>query len=80
MTAAPIVPVFCRIGDDGTYHLVFHEPYTIPRGDTEPEQVAAWVQRFLRLVEAQVERYPSNSNEYFFWHETPAAEYTARPG
>ena len=73
MTAAPVVPVFCRINDDDSYHLEFQAPYTIPRETTDPEQVAACVQRFLRSVEAQVERYPANSNEYFFWAETPAA-------
>jgi KDO2-lipid IV(A) lauroyltransferase len=70
MTAAPIVPVFCRIGEAGDYHLEFHEPYTIPRTDTHPDQVAGWVQRFLRLIESQVERFPTNSNEYFFWAES----------
>lgn len=78
MTGAPVVPVFCRIDDDDAYHLEFQEPYTVPRDDTEPESVAAWVQRFLNSVEAQVERYPANSNEYLFWGETPRGGLPAR--
>lgn len=67
MTGVAIVPVFCRIGDDNIYHLEFQAPYTIPRDETEPEQISARVQHFLRTIEVQVERYPTNSNEYFFW-------------
>ena len=69
ITGAPIVPVFCRIDSDGAYQLDFREPYTLPRGTPEPEQVEVWVQDCLRTIEAEVERYPANSNEYFFWGE-----------
>ncbi len=69
MTGVDIVPVFCRIGDDNTYHLEFQNPYTITRDETAPEQINARVQHFLRTIETQVERYPTNSNEYFFWGE-----------
>jgi KDO2-lipid IV(A) lauroyltransferase len=71
MTGAPVVPVFCRIEEDGTYRLEFHEPYTVPGDDTGPERVGAWVQAYLDSVEEQVGRYPGNSNEYFFWSQTP---------
>lgn len=71
MTGAPVVPVFCRIDDDSAYRLEFHEPFTVPRGETAPDAVTARVQAFLRTVEAQVERYPANSNDYFFWNEGP---------
>ena len=33
---------------------------------------AGWVQAFLQTIEDQVERYPANSNEYFFWSEVDA--------
>src|SRR4051812_14430626 len=62
MTAAPVVPVFCRIDEDGAYRLDFQAPYTIPPDETSPDQVADWVQRFLKTIEVQVERYPANSN------------------
>jgi KDO2-lipid IV(A) lauroyltransferase len=73
LTAAPIVPVFCRIDDDGAYQLDFLPPYTLPRGTPEPEQVVTWVQDYLRTIEAEVERYPANSNEYFFWGDAAKA-------
>lgn len=69
MTGAPIVPVFCRITEAGSYHLEFQPSYTVPRGSPEPEVLDGWVQAYLRTVEAQVERDPANSNEYFFWTE-----------
>jgi KDO2-lipid IV(A) lauroyltransferase len=71
MTGAPVVPVFCRIVEDGGYQLDFHDPFTLPRGNPEPEQIDARVQDYLRTIEAEVERFPENSNDYFFW--TPAA-------
>ncbi|MCA1685811.1 MAG: lysophospholipid acyltransferase family protein [Planctomycetia bacterium] len=78
MTGAAVVPVFCRIDDGGAYHLTFQEPYWIPRDCTHPDEVAAWVQEFLKTIEAQVERYPANSNEYLFWDETSATTPAAR--
>lgn len=69
ITGAPIVPVFCRIEEGGTYHLEFQEAYTVPRGNPEPEALAFWVQAHLKRVEEQVERFPANSNDYFFWTE-----------
>jgi phosphatidylinositol dimannoside acyltransferase len=72
MTGASIVPVFCRIDDTGAYQLEFEEPYKIPNGGSDPEEAAGWVQAFLKTIENQVERYPANSNEYFFWSEVDA--------
>jgi phosphatidylinositol dimannoside acyltransferase len=72
MTGASIVPVFCRIDDTGAYQLEFEEPYKIPNGGSDPEEAAGWVQAFLKTIETQVERYPANSNEYFFWSEVDA--------
>jgi KDO2-lipid IV(A) lauroyltransferase len=79
ITGAPIVPVFCRIDSDGAYQLDFRESYTLPRGTPEPEQVETWVQTCLRTIEAEVERFPANSNEYFFWGEDLAASSPAPP-
>ncbi|MFO0910752.1 MAG: lysophospholipid acyltransferase family protein [Isosphaeraceae bacterium] len=69
MTGAPIVPVFCRIESDGHYALEFQESFSIPRGTPDADQLAFWVQSYLRTIEAQVEAYPENSNDYFFWTE-----------
>jgi KDO2-lipid IV(A) lauroyltransferase len=80
MTGAPVVPVFCRIDDDGSYQLEFREPFTLPRGNPEPEQVAGWVQSYLRTIEEQVERFPANSNEYFFWAPRPEGSSGTRDG
>lgn len=74
MTEAPIVPVFCRIRDDGAYNLEFHEAYRLPRGMPQTEQVEGWVQTFLQSIEVEVERHPANSNEYFFWGDAAEAE------
>jgi KDO2-lipid IV(A) lauroyltransferase len=67
MTAAPVVPVFCRIGDDGAYLLDFHPPFSVPRGSPDADRTAAWVQSYLTTIESYVERYPANSADYFFW-------------
>lgn len=80
LSGSPIVRVFCRIEADGSYHLEFHEPYTLPRGTPEPEQVNGWVQDFLHEVERQVERSPENSNEYFFWNQPIETATHASPG
>jgi KDO2-lipid IV(A) lauroyltransferase len=73
MTGAPIVPVFCRITPDGSYQLEFQPSYKLPRETPEPEQLEAWVQAYLRTIEAQVERYPANSADYFFWSDSISA-------
>ena len=67
MTSAQIVPVFCHIKPSGSYALEFCPPYTIPRDQTDPAQVAAQVQRNLALIESKVQNSPANSNDYFFW-------------
>ena len=77
MSGAAVVRVFCRIEDDGSFTLEFHPPYHIPKGDHDPEAAANLVQDFLRAVEREVERYPANSNEYFFWNELEAEAATS---
>ncbi len=77
LSAAPIVPVFCRIADDGAYHLEFRESYVIPGNQAGPDEAAGWVQSFLKTVEAEVEQFPENSGEYFFWTEATPTESAA---
>jgi KDO2-lipid IV(A) lauroyltransferase len=69
MSQAPVVPVFCRIGDDDRYHLEFHPSFQVPRDAQQEEESTPYVQRFLDLLEEQVRRHPSNSNDYLFWKE-----------
>jgi lauroyl/myristoyl acyltransferase len=74
MTGAPVVAVFCRVDETGAYTLEFHEPFSVPRGETESEQVTERVQAYMRVIESLVEMHPANSNEYFFWAEQSAGE------
>jgi KDO2-lipid IV(A) lauroyltransferase len=69
MSQAPVVPVFCRILEDGRYHLEFQPPFQVPRDAQQEDRAGAQAQRFLDLLEEQVRLYPSDSNEYLFWEE-----------
>jgi lauroyl/myristoyl acyltransferase len=81
MSSSLIVPVFCRIAEDGSYQLEFQEPFQVPSGTPDPEEIDARVQAYLKTIEAQVERFPENSNEYLFWTESSneAASQTLAP-
>jgi KDO2-lipid IV(A) lauroyltransferase len=70
MTGAPVIPVFCHMQPQGTYHIEFLAPLEITADAGEPEQAQHWVQCFLALLEDQVRLHPSNSNEYFFWPDS----------
>ena len=71
LTKVPVVPAFCRIQPDGSYHLEFLAPYHVPPEVRQPAQAAPWVQRALDVIEERVRLYPDNSNDYFFWAEDP---------
>jgi lauroyl/myristoyl acyltransferase len=77
LTGAPVVPVFCPMLADGTYHIDFRPPMYIPEDAPRNGQTMTWVQSYIRLLEDEVRRHPDNSNDYFFWSETD--EFTA-PG
>jgi len=70
MTGAPIVMVFCRMEPDGRYHIEFRPAFTIPKDAPEQGKTPDWVRHFIEILEDQVRRYPSNSNDYFFWGES----------
>jgi phosphatidylinositol dimannoside acyltransferase len=70
MTEAPVVMVFCRMEPDGRYHIEFRPALHIPKDTVERKEQAQRVQEFLEVLEEQVRRYPSNSNDYFFWEES----------
>ncbi len=69
MTEAPVVMVFCRMEADGRYHIEFRPAFQVPKDTAERRDHARWVQDFVDVLEEQVRRYPTNSNEYFFWDE-----------
>jgi KDO2-lipid IV(A) lauroyltransferase len=67
MSQAPVVPVFCRVLEDGRYHLEFHPSFQVPRDAQQEEKASVQAQRFLELLEEQVRLHPADSNEYLFW-------------
>jgi phosphatidylinositol dimannoside acyltransferase len=70
LTGAPVVPVFCAMLADGTYHVDFRSALQVPRDAPRNGQVLPWVQSYLQSLEDEVRRHPDNSNEYFFWSES----------
>ncbi len=68
MTGAPVVMVFCRMEPDGRYHIEFRPAFHVPKDAPETGKTPDWVRHFIEILEEQVRRYPSNSNDYFFWH------------
>ncbi len=75
ISGAPVVPVFCPMLADGTYHIDFRPSFQIPQDAARSGQALAWVQSYLETLEDEVRRYPENSNEYFFWSDSD--EFTA---
>jgi KDO2-lipid IV(A) lauroyltransferase len=69
LSGAPVVPVFCRVDEESTYHLEFLPHYYIPRQAQRADQAVPFVQAALNQIEERVRLYPENSNEYFFWAE-----------
>jgi KDO2-lipid IV(A) lauroyltransferase len=70
MTGAPVVMTFCRMEPDGRYHIEFRPAFQVPKDAPEKGETARWVKYFIEILEDQVRRYPTNSNDYFFWHES----------
>ncbi len=69
MSGAAVLPVFCRIEEDGIYHLEFLPSYHVPKEVGRTGQDSWWVQNALNVVEDRVKHYPEQSNDYFFWGE-----------
>ncbi len=65
MTQAPVVMVFCRMNEDGRYTIDFHPAFQVP--ENAPQDPEPWTRKFLDILEEQIRRFPTNSNEYFFW-------------
>jgi len=66
-SGAPVVVSFCQMGTDGRYHLEFRPAFHVPRDGASQEGMSRWVRHYLEILEEQVRRYPTNSNDYFFW-------------
>lgn len=66
-TGSPVVAAFCRMRADGRYDLEFQPAFQVPRDAAAGDGPADWVRRYLAILEDQVRRYPTNSNDYFFW-------------
>jgi KDO2-lipid IV(A) lauroyltransferase len=67
MTGAAVIPTYCRMGPDGTFDLEFEDAFHVPAEARRPGRAEEWVRRSLDSLEAQVRRYPEQSNDYFFW-------------
>lgn len=73
MSRAPVVAVFCRVGDDGRYHIEFRPHFLVPAEAQKEERASQYVQRFLDELEERIRRHPASSNEYLFWPTTDEA-------
>jgi KDO2-lipid IV(A) lauroyltransferase len=69
MSGAPVVPVFCRVGEDCRYHMEFLPPFVLPREAQDESKAGEHAQRFLDLLEERIRRHPADSNEYLFWDD-----------
>ncbi|AGA27120.1 lysophospholipid acyltransferase family protein [Singulisphaera acidiphila] len=67
MTGAAVVPAFCRMDEQGTFHLDFRDPLIVPPDARRPGRAIEWVDRALDTLEEQVRLFPEQSNDYFFW-------------
>ena len=73
MSQSPVVPVFCRVGEDSRYHMEFLPPFVLPRDAQDDARAGGHAQRFLDLLEERIRRHPADSNEYLFWGDEYAA-------
>lgn len=80
MTQAPVVPVFCRMAEDGSYELEFLDAFQIPSNVGRGDDLAPWVRTSLDVIAERVRNDPTNSNDYFFWaDDAEAAELAGAP-
>lgn len=69
LSAAPVVPVFCHMNDDGTHRLEFLPAFHLSQADVKGAALETHVRRLLDQIEARVAIDPANSNDYLFWSE-----------
>ncbi len=69
LTGAPVVPVFCHMGADGSHHLEFDPWFRVPPDGARAGHLEESVGPCLARIEARVRQSPENSNEYLFWGE-----------
>jgi phosphatidylinositol dimannoside acyltransferase len=70
LTGSPVVPTFCRMQHDGSYHLEFLPSFIVPPNAPKRGHGARWVQDYLDAIETRVEHHPANSGDYLFWAES----------
>jgi phosphatidylinositol dimannoside acyltransferase len=70
LTGSPVVPTFCRMAPDGSYHLEFLPSFHVPRDTPKAGAFATWIQSYLDTIEDRVKRHPANSGDYLFWAES----------
>jgi phosphatidylinositol dimannoside acyltransferase len=70
LTGSPVVPTFCRMEPDGSYHLEFLPAYTVPPEIAKQGDFSPWIQNYLDTIEERIERHPANSGDYLFWAES----------
>ena len=61
LTGAAVVPAFCRMDDDGAFHLDLLDPVHVPRDARRAEDAAPWVRRALDLLERRSGSIPSRA-------------------
>lgn len=69
LSEAPVVIVYCRIGQDRRYHIDFLSPFVVPKDAQQQGKTGYWVQHFMHVLEEQIRLHPTNSNDYLFWSE-----------
>jgi KDO2-lipid IV(A) lauroyltransferase len=62
-SGAPVVPVFMPRMKDGRYKLIFLPPIGVDRTDDYEKDILTNTQRFTKVIESMVRRYP----EQWFW-------------
>ena len=50
LTGAPVVPVFCQMQREGTYHVEFRPRFHVPADAPKTGQALHFVQEFLRIA------------------------------
>lgn len=80
LVGAPVVPVFCRMGADGSHHLEFEPSFRVPIDAARPGRLEEFVRPYLARIEECVRLHPENSNDYFFWDDPEGSELaSSRP-
>ena len=75
-TGAPVVPAFIVRSEDGTYKIIIYKEVEITKTDDYEADLFENTQRFTRIVEDIVRRYP---DQYFWVHQRWKTKKTQAP-